>query len=306
MLLALSGDPAASTAPSSRLLLLSFQGVVFITLGIVGRRDTLLMRTVLADSRHRDGFLWRIWPFLHVAILGGLLSIMILNGLGYYYAANYFWSRTLWSLAILFFLRFVVLTLLRKLYAAVMATFSGVGTEGEGEVVNQERMSRTVSVLRFLFGLLLFLLTVGILLEVWGVSVFWLRTLPLIVQIRQHLLLIAVTLGATLFVIQASRAITDYLLQPRITRWGEIREPSRQRQTLIPLGHTLVCLTVILVAVLVVLEQSGVDTDPLLAGLGIFGLAVGFASQSLIKDVINGLFILFENSIWEISLKLLS
>ena len=76
---------------------------------------------------------------------------------------------------------------------------------------------------------------------------------------------------------------------------GETREPSSQRQTLIPLAHTLVCLAAILVAVFVVLEQSGVDTDPLLAGLGIFGLAIGFASQSLIKDVINGLFILFNS-----------
>jgi small conductance mechanosensitive channel len=36
---------------------------------------------------------------------------------------------------------------------------------------------------------------------------------------------------------------------------------------------------------------------PLLTGVGIFGLAVGFASQSLIKDVINGLFLLFEDSL---------
>jgi len=36
---------------------------------------------------------------------------------------------------------------------------------------------------------------------------------------------------------------------------------------------------------------------PFLTGVGIFGLAVGFASQSLIKDVINGLFILFEDSL---------
>jgi moderate conductance mechanosensitive channel len=47
----------------------------------------------------------------------------------------------------------------------------------------------------------------------------------------------------------------------------------------------------------VTLEQLGISTGPILTGVGIFGLAVGFASQSLIKDVINGLFILFEDSL---------
>jgi len=41
----------------------------------------------------------------------------------------------------------------------------------------------------------------------------------------------------------------------------------------------------------------GVATGPILAGVGIFGLAIGLAAQSLIKDVINGLFILFEGSL---------
>lgn len=54
---------------------------------------------------------------------------------------------------------------------------------------------------------------------------------------------------------------------------------------------------VIFIAALVILEQLGIATGPVLAGVGIFGLAVGFASQSLIKDVINGLFVLFEDSL---------
>ena len=44
-----------------------------------------------------------------------------------------------------------------------------------------------------------------------------------------------------------------------------------------------------------VLATIGVDLVPILAGAGIFGLAVSFASQNLIKDVINGLLILYED-----------
>src|SRR5207253_308078 len=44
-----------------------------------------------------------------------------------------------------------------------------------------------------------------------------------------------------------------------------------------------------------VLPLFGVDMKPILASAGIVGLAIGFGSQTLVKDVINGFFILFEN-----------
>ena len=48
---------------------------------------------------------------------------------------------------------------------------------------------------------------------------------------------------------------------------------------------------------IVILDRLGINTTPILAGAGIVGLAVGFGSQTLVKDLINGLFILFEESI---------
>ena len=44
-----------------------------------------------------------------------------------------------------------------------------------------------------------------------------------------------------------------------------------------------------------VLGALGVELGPLLAGAGVVGLAVSFGAQSLVKDVISGLFMLFEN-----------
>jgi small conductance mechanosensitive channel len=49
------------------------------------------------------------------------------------------------------------------------------------------------------------------------------------------------------------------------------------------------------VAALTVLPEVGINIGPLLAGAGIIGLAIGFGAQSLVKDAINGLFILVEN-----------
>lgn len=54
----------------------------------------------------------------------------------------------------------------------------------------------------------------------------------------------------------------------------------------------------ILIGILVlftILAEVGINIGPALASLGILGLAVGFGAQSLVKDMINGLFILIEN-----------
>jgi len=47
-------------------------------------------------------------------------------------------------------------------------------------------------------------------------------------------------------------------------------------------------------AILVIADQVGISITPLLAGAGIAGVVIGFGAQSLIKDLINGLFILLE------------
>lgn len=49
------------------------------------------------------------------------------------------------------------------------------------------------------------------------------------------------------------------------------------------------------VLLFMVLSLSGVDIRPILASAGIIGLAIGFGSQSLVKDFVSGLFILIEN-----------
>ncbi len=52
---------------------------------------------------------------------------------------------------------------------------------------------------------------------------------------------------------------------------------------------------VIFVALMIVLREFEVDLTPAIAGAGILGLAVGFGAQSLVKDVITGLFIVLED-----------
>ena len=64
------------------------------------------------------------------------------------------------------------------------------------------------------------------------------------------------------------------------------------------LGDILLTTGNIIIYVIVflfVLKLFGVDITPILAGVGILGLAVGFGAQSIVKDFVSGLFILVEN-----------
>jgi small conductance mechanosensitive channel len=54
-------------------------------------------------------------------------------------------------------------------------------------------------------------------------------------------------------------------------------------------------IAVFIIGGLLVLEQIGISTGPLLGSVAILGLAVSFGSQNLVRDVVNGFFILLEN-----------
>ncbi len=52
---------------------------------------------------------------------------------------------------------------------------------------------------------------------------------------------------------------------------------------------------IVLIATMMVLKEFDVDIAPILAGAGILGVAVGFGGQYLVRDIITGFFIIFEN-----------
>jgi small conductance mechanosensitive channel len=54
-------------------------------------------------------------------------------------------------------------------------------------------------------------------------------------------------------------------------------------------------VVLVVVGLLTVLPELGVNIGALLAGVGIAGIAIGFGAQTLVRDTINGLFILIEN-----------
>lgn len=72
-------------------------------------------------------------------------------------------------------------------------------------------------------------------------------------------------------------------------------EQRKKAQTLISVFGGTLKFIIWIVAFLMILPEFGINIAPILAGLGLVGLAVGMAARDIISDFISGLFILLEN-----------
>ncbi|MGR9274966.1 mechanosensitive ion channel domain-containing protein [Rhizobium leguminosarum] len=74
---------------------------------------------------------------------------------------------------------------------------------------------------------------------------------------------------------------------------------ARRRQrlnTLLPILRNVLFLAIGAVGFLMMLDAVGIQIGPLLAGAGVVGIAVGFGAQTLVKDIISGVFYLFDDA----------
>ncbi|MGP7819555.1 mechanosensitive ion channel family protein [Niallia sp. 01092] len=74
-----------------------------------------------------------------------------------------------------------------------------------------------------------------------------------------------------------------------------IRITERREATLVKLLENTLTYVVYFISAMTILSIFGINVQALLAGAGIVGLAVGFGAQSLVKDIITGFFIIFED-----------
>jgi small-conductance mechanosensitive channel len=66
--------------------------------------------------------------------------------------------------------------------------------------------------------------------------------------------------------------------------------------TLLLLLRKFMLVVIIVMAGLIVLSALGVNIGPLIAGAGVFGLAIGFGAQTLVRDIISGVFFLMDDA----------
>ncbi|MEJ8572343.1 mechanosensitive ion channel domain-containing protein [Microbaculum marinum] len=77
---------------------------------------------------------------------------------------------------------------------------------------------------------------------------------------------------------------------------GPMMSSGTRLQTILPIIRKFIQISIALIAVMVILASMGVNIAPLIAGAGVIGLAVGFGAQTLVKDLISGLFFLMDDA----------
>ena len=160
----------------------------------------------------------------------------------------------------------------------------------------EERANRYLPALRLLLHWAVGLIAALALLKTWGVDALgWLDT-PLGQRLAESAFsIIAVVVLALIFWEAVNSGVERYLAQT--DGQGNVVERSARIRTLLPLFRKVVFTVLAVMVALIVLSELGINIGPLLAGAGVIGLAVGFGAQTLVKDVITGLFILVEDTI---------
>jgi small-conductance mechanosensitive channel len=117
---------------------------------------------------------------------------------------------------------------------------------------------------------------------------------PLVGDILRLILILAIALVADFLVRRVGeRALRRAFLNSQ--RPADAPERRRRAETLAQVLARSASWAVYIIAGFTVLAEFGINLVPVLAGFGVAGIAIGFGAQSLVRDLLGGLFIILEN-----------
>ncbi|MCB2428361.1 mechanosensitive ion channel domain-containing protein [Methylophaga pinxianii] len=142
--------------------------------------------------------------------------------------------------------------------------------------------------------ILLVVVVAAIILDAWGIFSLsaWLASEAGIHTIGTLISVAAILIGAMAIWIGLASWI-EHRLNPSDNN----QMPTARAKTLLTIFRNAAAIALIIMTVMIVLAEIGVNIGPLLAGAGVLGLAIGFGAQKLVQDVITGVFIQMENAI---------
>lgn len=225
--------------------------------------------------RRLGGAMAELWPVLATLLIAATWVAFVADAI-----------RIAWTLAVIGTTAGAIL-LARGFVAAVTA--------------DGDEPSPWLPTLRRTAGVALLLAGVGALSAVWDIGgVMGGDVRP----VWQAVFRIVVALLIADLVWTAARTAIDHRLGPAAngspmpddSEGGEASGPEARLKTLLPLLRAGILVALVVVIGLVVLSALGIDIAPFLAGAGILGLAVGFGSQALVRDIVSGFFFLVEDA----------
>ena len=152
-----------------------------------------------------------------------------------------------------------------------------------------------VHALRLVARLAVWLLSFAGVIAAWGADIPALMATPL----GQRVTGSAFSVGSTIVILAAIYEWISSSIDRHISRKNSdgMHYASSRTRTLLPMLRNTILLVFAAAAALVTFSEAGFNIAPLLAGAGVLGVAIGFGSQTLVKDFLTGLFIVAENTI---------
>ncbi|MDR3449691.1 MAG: mechanosensitive ion channel [Alphaproteobacteria bacterium] len=108
-----------------------------------------------------------------------------------------------------------------------------------------------------------------------------------------------ITVAVTLGILTLIYELLNAAIERHLSRSDKDQAPaaSARARTLLPMVRHSVLILFSAIVIMTILAAIGINIGPLLAGAGVLGVAIGFGSQTLVKDFLTGLFIVVENTV---------
>jgi small-conductance mechanosensitive channel len=234
------------------------------------------------------GFLARTWHYFAILLIALHYLVWALKVPG----GIVFLSRAT-------ILTLVILVVARLASVGIERLFeSGVTLPVEGPDLPagvQERASRYATPVRFILRAAVVLMAFVAIATAWNTGVLeWLQS-----EIGRSFVGLVVRLSLVVGLTILAIEVTSILAGGVVNAKNEQGKPlhSNRVRTLTTIFANVFYFVFGLVGLFLSLSNIGVETAPLLAGAGVVGLAIGFGSQALVKDLITGLFILLGDTL---------
>jgi small-conductance mechanosensitive channel len=260
----------------------TLMALLLMAMILSGRR--LLATALLGESpsaasplRARLARSWHVLAILYIAVIWALWAASIVSR----------GPSSIWS-AVASVLLAAALPLLDQGFGRGLAQVLGA------DAALPAARERTFAIIRRAFRIVLVGVAIVLLPSFWGIDVLRLLGAPGAAVFSHALFNILITTLVAYVVWQLAETVLDRSLAtsgPVAT----LTQTARAR-TLKPLLRKFILTVLVVIWAMIALSAVGIDIGPLLAGAGVVGIALGFGAQTLVRDVVSGIFFLLDDA----------
>jgi len=203
------------------------------------------------------------------------------------------WLR-LWGLVLIITLPIVDMALCRALAAAALPAPRDSGSVEATATTKPNFFASHEAVFRRAIHIVVVVIGLRIVAAIWHLDLFELAQKSLGGTIASSLLGVAIVLLLAYMLWEGAKTAIDRRLSAEAEFDPE--HPASRLRTLLPILRVLILVTILVMATMSVLAALGVNILPLLAGASVIGVAIGFGSQTLVRDVVSGAFFLMDDA----------